>query len=164
MTAWLKVNGVRMTIKCARFVVIQIRSGPVQFQPYIPSGTFYSHPDPMQFQPSTQSGTFCCHLDRIRPSSVSTLHSIGHILLSSRPHSVSTKHSVGPVLLSSRYDLAQSSSDHTFYRAHFILIQTPFSFNQALSRARFVVIQIRSGPVQFQPLSASQPLTGTVRT
>ena len=60
----------------ARFVVIQIRSGPVQFQPYIPSGTFYSHPDPIQFQPSTQSGLFCCHPDTIWPSSVSTIVSI----------------------------------------------------------------------------------------
>jgi hypothetical protein len=60
----------------ACFVVIQIRSGPVQFRPYILSGTFYSHPDPIQFQPSTQSGPFCCHPDTIWPSSVSTIVSI----------------------------------------------------------------------------------------
>ena len=54
--------------------------------------------------------------------------------LRKHPPAVSTKHSVGHVLLSSRYDLAQFSFNPTFHRAHFILIQTPFSFNQALSR------------------------------
>ena len=60
----------------ACFVVIQIRSGPVQFRPYILSGTFYYHPNPIQFQPSTQSGPFRCHPDTIWPSSVSTIVSI----------------------------------------------------------------------------------------
>jgi hypothetical protein len=49
------------------------------------------------------------------------------------PRSVSTKHSIGHNLLSSRRDLA------------------PFSFNQAWNRTHFVLIQIQSGPGQFQP-------------
>jgi hypothetical protein len=53
--------------------------------------------------------------------------------LRKHPPSVSTKHSIGHVLLSSRCDLA------------------PFSFNQTFHRAQFVVIQTRSGPIQFQP-------------